>query len=86
MDYIKPLYECKDRLVHIHLKDTLTDMEKYNQVGMFSPPLTYMDPKIPGKGSIDWKKFMNALKDIDYKKGIVIEIEDKNYENSFEDV
>lgn len=86
MDYIKPLYEFKDRLIHIHLKDTKTDMNKFNDFGIFAPPLSYMDPKIPGKGSIDWKKFMQALKDIHYQHGIVIEIEDKDYEKSFKDV
>jgi sugar phosphate isomerase/epimerase len=86
MDYIKPLYDFKDRLVHIHLKDTLVDMDKLNQVGIFTPPLDYMDPKIPGRGSIDWSKFLNALKDINYNQGIVIEIEDRAFEDSFESV
>lgn len=86
MDYIKPLYEFKDRLIHIHLKDTLVDQDKLDQVGIFAPPLDYMDPKIPGRGSIDWKKFMSVLDDIDYKHGIVIELEDKAFEDSFESV
>jgi len=86
MDYIKPLYEFRDRLIHIHLKDTLVNHEKLDMYGIFSYPLQYMDPKIPGLGDIDWKKFLHAIKDIKYKNHIVIEIEDKSFEGSFADV
>ncbi|QWB95172.1 sugar phosphate isomerase/epimerase [Mycoplasmatota bacterium] len=86
MDYIKPLYEFKDRLIHIHLKDTLVNHEKLDMYGIFSYPLQYMDPKIPGLGDIDWNKFIQTIKDIKYKNNIVIEIEDKSFEGSFDDV
>jgi sugar phosphate isomerase/epimerase len=86
MDYIKPLYEFKDRLIHLHLKDTKVNHDKLDEFGIFAYPLQYMDPKIPGSGDIDWKKFLDAVKDIDYKNHIVIEIEDKSFESSFEDV
>ncbi len=86
MDYIKPLYEFKDRMIHIHLKDTKVDQDRLDEVGIFAYPLQYMDPKIPGKGDIDWEKFLNAVKDTNYKHHIVIEVEDKDYEDSFESV
>ncbi len=86
MDYIKPLHEFKDRIHHIHIKDTLVDLEQLDNVGIFAYPLEYMTPKIPGKGSIDWKSFLKNVASSGYDEGMVIEIEDKDYEGSFDDV
>lgn len=86
MDYIKPLYEFKDRLIHIHLKDTYVDHQKLDEFGIFSYPLQYMTPKIPGHGDINWKSFIEALYNIKYQHHIVIEIEDKAFESSHDDV
>lgn len=86
MDYIKPIYEFKDRLVHIHYKDIKIFKDKIDDYGIFTYPLNYMQPKIPGEGGIDWKVFIKALKDINYKHCGCIEIEDKDYEDSFESV
>ncbi len=86
MDYIKPLHQFKDRIHHLHIKDTLVDQEKLDQVGIFAYPLDYMAPKIPGKGTINWKVFLEHVQSTGYHEGIVIEIEDKDYEHTFEDV
>lgn len=86
MDYIKPLHEFKDRLIHIHLKDTRVYQEKLDEFGIFAHPLQYMTPKIPGHGDIEWNAFIKALYDIKYPHHIVIEIEDKAFESSQEDI
>jgi sugar phosphate isomerase/epimerase len=49
-------------------------------------PLEYMSPKIPGLGDIKWDKFVSALTDIGYNGHAVIEIEDKAFESSQEDI
>ncbi len=86
MDYIKPLFEFTDKIFHIHLKDIKVDQLKIDEFGIFTHPLNYMDPKIPGKGGIDWKKFIESLKQVNYKNSACIEIEDKDYENSHKDI
>lgn len=86
MDYIKPLIDFKDRIHHVHIKDTLVDLDKLDEVGIFAYPLEFMSPKIPGKGSIDWHAFLKQLKHNHYHEGIVIEIEDRDYEETFDDV
>lgn len=86
MDYIKPLYDFKHKLFHIHLKDLAVYKDKINEFGIFTYPLNYMSPKIPGDGGIDWKLFIESLKEIGYDKCACIEIEDKNYEDSHKDV
>ena len=86
MDEIKPLYNYKDRLHHIHLKDIRIYQEKLDRVGMFALPSEYHSPKLPGLGDVRWAEFFSALGDIRYRGPVVIEVEDKAYEGSFEDV
>lgn len=80
MDYLKPLYEFTSRIFHIHLKDIAVDQARLDEFGIFTPPLNYMDPRIPGRGGIDWKAFMKALKEIKYDACACVEIEDRDYE------
>jgi sugar phosphate isomerase/epimerase len=82
MDYIRPIYEFKDRLFHVHFKDIKVYRDKLNDVGILATPLEYMSPKLPGQGDIDWGKYVSALNDIRYKGPACIEVEDKAYEDS----
>ena len=84
MDYITPLYEFKQKIFHIHYKDIKLYPEKLRTRGILSYPLEYMSPKLPGLGEVNWKDFISALKDINYKGYSCIEIEDKDYESSLE--
>jgi sugar phosphate isomerase/epimerase len=86
MDYIRPIYEFKDKIFHIHFKDIKLYKDKLNDVGTMATPLQYMVPKLPGLGDVDWKKFISALTDIGYKGYACIEIEDKAFESSLEDI
>lgn len=86
MDYIAPLYTFKDKIKHIHLKDIKIYPNKINEYGIFTAPLNYMSPKIPGLGGIDWGTFASALYDINYKGAACVEVEDKAFEGSSEDV
>jgi sugar phosphate isomerase/epimerase len=86
MDYTRPLYDYKNRLHHIHLKDVKVYQEKLDRVGIMANPLEYHSPKLPGFGDINWGKFFSALHDIRYRGPVVIEVEDKAFESSKEDV
>ena len=86
MDYIQPLYDFKDRIHHIHLKDVKLYKNKLDQVGIMSPPNFYSSPKIPGFGDVNWSKFFSALTDIAYRGPVCIEVEDKAFEGSEKDV
>lgn len=86
MDYIKTIYDFKDRLFHIHFKDIKLYPEKLAECGTMAYPLDYMSPKIPGLGDVDWSRFVSALNDIRYSGDAVIEVEDKAFENSREDI
>lgn len=86
MDEVRPLYEFKDRVFHVHLKDAKVYREKLNRVGILAMPLEYHSPKLPGLGDVNWRGFFAALTDIRYHGPVCIEVEDKAFEGSPEDV
>ncbi|GAA4443932.1 sugar phosphate isomerase/epimerase [Ravibacter arvi] len=86
MDEIKPIYDYKDRLHHIHLKDVKIYRDKLNRVGIMANPLEYHSPKLPGLGDVNWRGFFTALTDVRYRGPVVIEVEDKAYEGHINDV
>ncbi|MBQ6365218.1 MAG: sugar phosphate isomerase/epimerase [Oscillospiraceae bacterium] len=86
MDYIKTLYDFKEKIFHIHFKDIKLYPEKLAECGVLAYPLDYMSPKIPGLGDVNWGAFVSALHDIRYSGDAVIEVEDKAFESSREDI
>lgn len=86
IDYIKPIYEFKDKIFHVHYKDIKIYPDRLNQVGIMAYPLEFMSPKIPGYGDVDWGKYVSALTDIGYDGCTCIEVEDKFFEGTKEKV
>ncbi|MFO7907423.1 MAG: sugar phosphate isomerase/epimerase family protein [Pirellulaceae bacterium] len=86
MDEVKPIYDFKDKLFHIHLKDVKMDRDKLNRAGIMAYPLDYHSPKIPGLGDVDWSGFFSALTAVKYRGPVCIEVEDKAYEDSPKDI
>ncbi len=86
IDYLKPLYEFKDKIFHVHFKDIKLYEDRLDKVGVLAYPLEYMAPKLPGLGDIDWGKFVSALNDIGYTGSACVEVEDRAFENSKESI
>ena len=82
IDYIKPIYEFKDKIFHVHYKDIKVYPDKLQEVGIMGYPLDFMSPKLPGYGDVDWGKYVSALTDIGYDGYTCIEVEDKFFEGS----
>jgi len=82
IDYIKPIYEFKDKIFHVHYKDIKVCKDKLNQCGVMAYPLDFMLPKLPGYGDVDWGKYVSALTDIGYDGFTCIEIEDRAFEGT----
>ena len=82
IDYIRPLYEFRDKIFHVHDKDIKVYHDKQADVGTMAYPLEYMSPKLPGLGDVDWGKYVSALTDIGYDGYTCIEIEDKAFEGT----
>ncbi len=86
MDEIQPLYEFRDRLHHVHLKDVNVDRERLDRVGILAKPSEFHTPKLPGLGQVRWPAFFKALKITNYAGSVVVEVEDRAYEGSLSDV
>lgn len=86
MDPVRPIYDYKHKLFHIHLKDVKVHREKLDRVGIMAYPLEYHTPKIPGLGDVNWRDFFSALTTVKYRGPVCIEVEDKAFEGSPEDV
>ncbi|MBX2841833.1 MAG: sugar phosphate isomerase/epimerase [Flammeovirgaceae bacterium] len=86
MDEIQPIYDYKEKLHHIHLKDVKVYRDKLNKVGIMANPLEYHSPKIPGLGDVNWRDFFSAITTSGYKGSVCIEVEDKAYEGSVENI
>ncbi|MFM9075550.1 MAG: sugar phosphate isomerase/epimerase family protein, partial [Bacteroidota bacterium] len=86
MDPIQPIYNYKDRIHHIHLKDARVYPDRLDRNGILATPLTYHSPKLPGLGDVDWNRFFTAVTDIRYRGPLCIEVEDKAFEGSQADI
>lgn len=86
MDEVRPIYDYRDRLHHVHLKDVKLYRDRLDRVGIMANPLEYHSPKLPGLGDVRWRAFFAALTDVRYRGPVCIEVEDKAYEGSPQDV
>ena len=76
IDPLRALREYKDRVYHVHAKDTEMLPERRYRGGVNGD---YFRFRIPGYGEINWAAFISALDEIGYNGGIAIEHEDPIY-------
>jgi sugar phosphate isomerase/epimerase len=86
MDNAKLVREWKDKIFHVHFKDSLKRQDLIDEYGIFAYPALWHTPKLPGLGGVDMPAFVSALNDIGYNGYAVIEVEDKAFEGSLADV
>jgi sugar phosphate isomerase/epimerase len=73
IDYMRALYEYRDRVYHVHAKDTEMLPERRYRGGVNGNAFRF---RIPGYGAINWTAFIAALREIGYDGGVAIEHED----------
>jgi sugar phosphate isomerase/epimerase len=84
MDYLAPIREFADRLVHVHAKDARIDQRALDDHGVLAYPKLWHTPKIPGLGDVDWGAYFSALTDAGYDGPVCVEVEDRAFEGSVE--
>lgn len=84
IDYVRCIKEFGARFVHVHAKDTKIDSDLLYERGIMG--VKWHRPKLPGLGDVNWGAFYSALTDIGYDGHVAIEVEDRAYEGSQEDV
>ncbi len=84
MDYVAPIREFQDRLVHVHAKDARIDRGPLNDHGVLAYPKLWHTPKLPGLGDVDWGAYVAALTDVGYDGPVCVEVEDRAFEGTLE--
>ena len=84
MDYLAPLLEFREKLVHIHAKDARIERAALDARGVLSYPKYWHTPKLPGLGDVLWGTFLGTLADAGYDGHVAIEVEDRAFEGSVE--
>lgn len=86
MDEIQPIYDYASKLHHVHLKDVKVYRDRLDRVGILGYPLQFHSPKLPGLGDVRWGSFFSALTSVGYRGPVCVEVEDKAYEKTPEDI
>jgi sugar phosphate isomerase/epimerase len=88
IDYIPLVEKFKDRIFHVHAKDSEIFEDKLKYYGVFNSQLGnghgggYWRFRMPGLGQVNWEAFLSALKAIGYTGVVSTEHEDPLYEGS----
>jgi sugar phosphate isomerase/epimerase len=82
LDSVEFLYEFKDRIYHMHVKESVRNLNGRN--GILASHLGFGDRRrgwdfvSPGRGGVPFEKIFRALNDINYEGPLSIEWEDNN--------
>lgn len=79
------IFKFKDKIFHVHAKDTHVDYEKLALYGT-QQNAKWWCHRLPGLGDLDWNRIVDALYQIGYDKAICIEHEDPVWDGTEEKV
>ena len=88
VDYVKFLYQFKDRIYHVHMKDVWWEKGD-GTVGVFGGHTSFADPRrfwdfrSLGHGQIDFEDIIVALNDIGYQGPLSVEWEDSRMDREY---
>ncbi len=85
IDPYQPIKEFAERIYHVHAKDARIDRARLARTGILTD-FSWWQYVIPGRGELDWKKLLTALKAVGFNGTISLEHEDAAYEGSVEKV
>lgn len=85
IDPYTPLLEFKDKIFHVHAKDTAIDRVKLARTGILTD-FSWWSYRIPGRGELDWRQLLGQLTAEGYDGTLSLEHEDAAYEGSVEAV
>lgn len=80
VDPVRFLYEFRDRIYHVHIKDAIVTLD--GRTGILASHLNFGDPRrgwdfrSPGRGGIDFEEIIRALNSIGYTGPLSVEWED----------
>jgi sugar phosphate isomerase/epimerase len=84
VDYERAVRDCGDRIFHVHAKDTEIRRDELHRRSILSLGVGWQTGRMPGRGEIDWGRFVGALRDVGYDGVLSVEHEDEDFEGSDE--
>lgn len=88
IDHLRALREYRQRIIHVHAKDTEIMSEGQYRYGVAGPQLEELGKeagqppdgwwrhRLPGLGAVDWNAFLTTLVDLGYDDVVSVEHED----------
>ncbi|MBV22085.1 MAG: AP endonuclease [Parcubacteria group bacterium] len=80
----KFICEFGPHIKHVHAKDLMIDTEGLYEHGIMSKGMGWQVPRMPGLGDVNWSVFFSELFKAGYDGSIIIEHEDRNFEETEE--
>lgn len=84
IDEVRPIFDFKERIFHVHAKDMWLDREMLYQDGVLGAGFNWAIPKLPGLGEVRWSALISALYQIGYDYVVSVEHEDRAFEKTEE--
>ncbi len=84
VDYERAVRDYGERILHVHAKDTVVRREELYRRSILSLGVGWQEARMPGRGEIDWGRFVGALREVGYEGVVSIEHEDEEFEGSDE--
>lgn len=84
IDIESAIYEFGERFYHFQAKDVMIDYEGLYENGTLSSGIGWQIPRLPGLGHVDWAVVFSALYRVGYDGPIIIEHEDRDFEETEE--
>ena len=84
IDIEAAIYEFGDRFYHFQAKDVMIDYDGLYENGTLSSGMGWQVPRLPGLGHVDWGVVFSALYRVGYDGPIIIEHEDRDFEETDE--
>jgi sugar phosphate isomerase/epimerase len=78
IDYERAVRDYGDRIFHVHAKDTEIVRDELYRRSILTPGWGWEHGRIPGRGEIDWGRFVGALRDVGYAGAVSVEHEDRD--------
>lgn len=81
IDPYSTIFRFRNKIFHVHGKDTQVDTARRNQSGVLQNSKWWRH-RLPGLGDLDWRRIVDSLYEIGYSGAVSIEHEDPVWEGS----
>ena len=84
IDMERAIMEFGERFYHFQAKDVMIDADGLYEYGSLSSGIGWQIPRLPGLGHVDWGVVFSSLYRVGYDGPIIIEHEDRGFEETDE--